>query len=378
MMDKFRIFNKIKIDTDKYQEIETNNEELKTKMLSKINSSKRSMRKRKINNRVIGSVAAIGIVMLGIGVVNPSLADNLKKRLPEFETMLDKIKSSIDNQEQVEYDPSIYPEREEEKQDHKKSKLIATPINVSSKNDGLEITIDKAMYDKKKLYLDMTLKTDEPFSKSKYKNLVGESVYGDGIKVMYISELEMYINNIKLDDYSYSTGIVEIIDENTINLSYLIELSIENDVEDANFKISFGVTNYNNNNPNMFNAIGGKYLFDFNIKAIDDNFKSIVVDKKDGDYTLKKVNVTDTYVEVQMELPFQPSLGNPHNNFIIVHDDKGRELNMSSGVDGENKIYTQINELVNLEEIPKYLDIFVCTNYGEEENALSTFRVNID
>lgn len=79
MMDKFRIFNKIKIDTDKYQEIETNNEELKTKMLSKINSSKRSMRKRKINNRVIGSVAAIGIVMLGIGVVNPSLADNLKK-----------------------------------------------------------------------------------------------------------------------------------------------------------------------------------------------------------------------------------------------------------------------------------------------------------
>ena len=191
MMDKFKIFNKIKIDTDKYQEVETNNEELKTKMLIKINSSKRSMIKRKINNRVIGSVAAIGIVMLGIGVVNPSLADNLKKRLPEFETMLDKIKSSIDNQEQVEYDPSIYPEREEEKQDHKKSKLIATPINVSSKNDGLEITIDKAMYDKKKLYLDMTLKTDEPFSKSKYKNLVGESVYGDGIKVMYISELEM-------------------------------------------------------------------------------------------------------------------------------------------------------------------------------------------
>ncbi len=66
------------------------------------------------------------------------------------------------------------------------------------------------------------------------------------------------------------------------------------------------------------------------------------------------------------------------NHIKIVREIKGRELNMSSGVDGENKIYTQINELVNLEEIPKYLDIFVCTNYGEEENALSTFRVNID
>ena len=109
--------------------------------------------------------------MLGIGVTNQSLANNLKKRLPEFETMLDKIKSVIDYKlEEVEYDSSIYPEREEEKQEHKNSKLIATPINVSSKNEGLEITIDKAMYDKKKLYLDMTLKADKPFKKSKYKD----------------------------------------------------------------------------------------------------------------------------------------------------------------------------------------------------------------
>ena len=203
-------------------------------------------------------------------------------------------------------------------------------------------------------------------------------MYGDGINEMYIDELEMYINNIKLDGYGWSAGIVEIIDENTINLSYLIELPIENDVEDANFKISFGLTNYNNNNPEMFNAMGDKYLFDFNIKSIDDNSKTINIDKKDGDYTLKKVSVTDTYVEAQMELPFQSSLGNPHNNFIIVHDDKGRELNMSSGVEGENKLYTQINELVDIGEIPKYIDIFVCTNYGEEANALSSFRVNID
>ncbi len=378
MIDKFKIFNKIKIDTDKYQEVETNNEELKTIILAKLNSSQRSVRKRKMNNKLIGSVAAIGIIMLGIGVTNNSLADNLKKRLPEFETMLDKIKSVIDDQEEVEYDSSIYPEREEEKQEHKNSKLIATPINVSSKNEGLEITIDKAMYDKKKLYLDMTLKADKPFKKSKYKDLFGESVYGDGINEMCIDELEMYINNVKLDGYGWGPGIVEIIDENTINLSYLIELPIENDVEDANFKISFGLTNYNKNYLDMFNAMGHKYLFDFNIKSIDDNSKTVNIDKKDGDYTLKKVIVTDTYVEVKMKLPFQPSLGNPHNNFIIVHDDKGRELNMSSGVEGENKLYTQINELVDIGEIPKYIDIFVCTNYGEEANAISSFRVNID
>ena len=376
-MDKFKIFNKIKIDTDKYEEIEINKEELKSKMIGKVSSSKRIVRKRKIKSRLIGSVASISVIMVGIGITNPSLANHLKEKLPQFETMLDKIKLYMDFKEEK-YDLTKNSEYEEQKQEYKKSKLSATPINVSSKGDGLNITINNAMYDKKKLYLNMTLKTDKSFNKSKYKDLVGDSVYGDGSKVMYITDLKIYINNMKLDNYSCGPGIVDIVDENTINLSYLIELSHKNNVKDANFKISFGVTNYKNNNPNFDYIVGEKYLFDFNIKAVDDNYKSIVVDKKDGDYTLKKVNITDTYVEVQIELPFQTSLGNPHNNFIIVHDDKGRELNMSNGIDGKNKIYTQINELAEIGQMPKYIDIFVCTNYAQEENALSTFRVNID
>ena len=376
MKNKFEIFNKIKIDTDEYEEAETsNNEELKIKMQEKLNSSKRLNKKKVKNNKMIKGVASIAIIAIGIGVFTPSLADNLKKRLPEFETMLDKIKESVDGGT-VEYDPKLYPELEEEKEEHKKSKLIATPINVSSKDDGLKITIDKAMYDKKKLYLDMTLKTDEPFNESKYKKIVGDSPYGDGIKQMYIDDLIIYMNDIKADGYGSGPGIVEFVDENTIKLSYLIELDINNDMEDVNFKISFGTKKYEES---IFpNSYDGKWSFDFNIKAIDDNVKSIVVNKKDGDYTLKKVDVTDTYIEVKMELPFQPSLGNPHDNFIIVHDDKGRELEMSTGSDGKNKMYTQINELIDIGEIPPYIDILVCTNYGEEEkNPLSSFRVNL-
>lgn len=375
MKNKFEIFNKIKIDTDEYEEAETsNNEELKIKMQEKLNSSKRLNKKKVKNNKMIKGVASIAIIAIGIGVFTPSLADNLKKRLPEFETMLDKIKESVDGGT-VEYDPKLYPELEEEKEEHKKSKLIATPINVSSKDDGLKITIDKAMYDKKKLYLDMTLKTDEPFNESKYKKIVEDSPYGDGIKQMYIDDLIIYMNDIKADGYGYGPGIVEFVDKNTIKLSYLIELDINNDMEDVNFKISFGTKKYEEF---IFpNSYDGKWSFDFNIKAIDDNAKSIVVNKKDGDYTLKKVDVTDTYIEVKMELPFQPSLGNPHDNFIIVHDDKGRELEMSTGSDGKNKMYTQINELIDIGEIPLYIDILVCTNYGEEANPLSSFRVNL-
>ena len=373
-MDKFRIFNKIKIDTEKYKEVETNNnEKLKIKMEEKLKSSKRYKKKRKINNRLIESVAVIGIIVVGISVTNPSLADSLKIRLPEFETMLDKIKENINNKDSVEYNPSLYPELEEEKAEYKKNKLIATPIDVSSEADGLKITIDKAMYDKKKIYLDMTLKTEEAFNKSKYKQAVGDSPYGDGVKQMYIDDLEMYINGVKQDGYSYSAGIVDFIDENTINLSYLIELDTNNNVEDANFNISFKIAKYD-----FLNVIGEKHSFDFNIKSIGDNIKSITLDEKDGDYTLKKVDVTYTYIEVKMELPFQPSLGNTHDNFIIVYDDKGRELNMSKGIEGKDKIYTQINELVDIGQIPKYIDILVCKNYGEESNPLSSFRVNLE
>ena len=118
-------------------------------------------------------MASINVIMVGIGVTNPSLANHLKEKLPQFETMLDKIKLYMDFKEEK-YDLTKNSEYEEQKQEYKKSKLSATPINVSSKGDGLNITINNAMYDKKKLYLNMTLKTDKPFNKSKYKDLVGD------------------------------------------------------------------------------------------------------------------------------------------------------------------------------------------------------------
>ena len=218
-----------------------------------------------------------------------------------------------------------------------------------------------------------TVITDIAYTVTAQIKAVGDSPYGDGVNQMYIDDLEMYINGVKQDGYSYSAGVVDFIDENTINLSYLIELDTNNDVEDANFKINFKIEEYD-----LSNAIGEKHSFDFNIKSIDDSIKSITLDEKDGDYILKKVDVTYTYIEFKMELPFQPSLANTHDNFIIVYDDKGRALNMSTGIEGKNKIYTQINELVDIGQITKYIDILVCKNYGEESNTLYRFRVNLE
>ena len=362
MIDMFKIFNKVKIDTDKYKEINTDdNEDLKIKMKKRLYSSERMKNKRKKRNVIITTAASISLIMLGVGITNPSLADNIIKNISEFQSMLDKINESIKEDTQVEYNPKNYPEREEEKEEIKKNKLTATPINVSSKSNGLEITIDKAMYDKKKLYLDMTLKTDKSFEETDFINAVSDSPYGDGQKNMYIEDLKLLINGVEPISYGYGPGVVEFVDEHTLNLSYLLELSVDNNIEEANFNIGFSIPRYKNQV--LKEKIDGEWTFNFDIAAMDDGKNHFDINKKDGDYTLLSVDVTNTYVEVFMELPFEPSLGNPHNNFIIVKDDNGRELRMSSGVDGNDGISNIIYELESVGQEIKYVDIFVIESY---------------
>lgn len=147
MIDKFKVFNKIKIDIDKYKEVKVNNnEELRIKMQDRLNSSQRIKKKRKKINILISTIASISIIVVGIGVINPSLADNIIQNISDFQIMLDKIKKSVNDEDGIESNTEIYPEREKEKKENEKNKLIATTVNVSSKSNGLKITIDKAMY----------------------------------------------------------------------------------------------------------------------------------------------------------------------------------------------------------------------------------------
>lgn len=365
MIDKFKIFNKVKIDTDKYEELETdNNEILKIKMKERLNSSQRTNRKRKKTNILISTVASIVIIVIGFGVLNPSVAINFIKNISGITTMLDKIKESVNEDSNIEYNKA-----------NKNQKLETTPINVSSKSNGLEITIDNAMYDKKKIYLDMILKTDKPLKESEYIKAIDDSPYGDGEKNMYLNNLKLYINGVEPISYGYGPGVIEFIDEYTAKYSFLLELDPSNDIDDANFNISFDISKYKH--PNFLGDTKGEWSFDFNINAIDDITKHVEVNKKDGEYTLKSVDISNTYIEVKIELPFQPALGNPHNNFIIVKDDQGRELEMSTGADGDNKVYTQINELINIGEIPKYIDVLVTENLADVK-PLSSFRVDLE
>ena len=69
-MSKFDIFNKIKIDLDKYEEIEdNNNDELKKQMQDRLKFSKRSLekkRKDKMKKGIIISAASVSYTHLNV------------------------------------------------------------------------------------------------------------------------------------------------------------------------------------------------------------------------------------------------------------------------------------------------------------------------
>lgn len=62
-------------------------------------------------------------------------------------------------------------------------------------------------------------------------------------------------------------------------------------------------------------------------------------------------------------------------------DDKGRELRMSSGVEGNDGICNQIYELENVGQNLEYIDVFVIESYMDFDNPskyLSSFRAKLN
>ena len=122
-----------------------------------------------------------------------------------------------------------------------------------------------------------------------------------------------------------------------------------------------------------------KYSLSFNIKPEDDNQRVIIVNKKDNGHTLKKVIVNDNYVKIDMQIPFKQSMAKKkfYTNFIIVTDDKGREMEMSGGGGSEDKII-QIHDLINKGDIPKYINISIYKSDDPNRlNPLSSFKVDL-
>lgn len=290
------------------------------------------------------------------------------------------------------YDKGENPEIEEEKKvykkEHKESELKATKINVSSKQNGLNATIYKALYEKSKVYIYMTFNTDKPLEKTRYINAIFDSEYGE--KKLDLQDFEIYINGKKLMNSFPDSEVFKFIDKNTVSVSYSIPLEETNDVntgDSTNIKIKFSIPNnamyyYLDKGNTSFDAkeyFKTKYSLSFNIKPEDDNQRVIIVNKKDNGHTLKKVIVNDNYVKIDMQIPFKQSMAKKkfYTNFIIVTDDKGREMEMSGGGGSEDKII-QIHDLINKGDIPKYINISIYKSDDPNRlNPLSSFKVNL-
>lgn len=144
MKDNFKLLNNIEMDLDKYEDLNIDKDKLKKKMRTQI----KTKNKFKKNISVAASICIVGIGLSSVGVLNKSLAYNV----PILGSMLQMIQNSLNNNDNL---LDSY-----------------TEVNKSFSKDGLTVKIDKVVYSKNQIFMELELKTDVPFEESKYAKLL--------------------------------------------------------------------------------------------------------------------------------------------------------------------------------------------------------------
>ena len=144
MKDNFKLLNNIEMDLDKYEDLNIDKDKLKKKMRTQI----KTKNKFKKNISVAASICIVGIGLSSVGVLNKSLAYNV----PILGSMLQMIQNSLNNNDNL---LDSY-----------------TEVNKSFSKDGLTVKIDKVVYSKNQIFMELELKTDVPFEESKYAKTI--------------------------------------------------------------------------------------------------------------------------------------------------------------------------------------------------------------
>lgn len=336
------------------------------------NAIKRGIKYKKRNKYkkiMIASVASIGVIVT-ISVNNPSLANNI----PILGDLIEKINYALNNNDSL--------------------KDNIDEINKSSTYDGLTITIDKAMYDGNRVYMEWTLETDRPFKDTDYMKALEsyKDVMGNKVYTLVTDFPEFKINGKKPMGYSGGMPKVKFIDENTMKGNDIVEFDVINNVgsDRIDFEMEFGLFSNELDEKGNHTKLDGKWSFKFPIGANKEDTKSVDVSQTKNGFTLHQVLLTPMSISIDITAPkeyYQQSFD--IMEAIEVRDDQGNILWATSG-NYENyddveddKIselrYKQRYDLESIGDDIKYVDVVFYGQWNEETKLapiLADFRVN--
>lgn len=348
MKDNFKLLNNVDMDLDKYEDLNIDKDKLKKKMRIQI----KTKNKFKKNISVAASICIVGIGLSSVGVLNKSLAYNV----PILGSMLQMIQNSLNNNDNL---LDSY-----------------TEVNKSFSKDGLTVKIDKVVYSKNQIFMELELKTDVPFEESKYaKTIVYDprESFADSLELVG-RDWEFSLNNKKMQNYTFAYPRFHYIDEYTLKGNMLIDFKpfIDESNEYDIFKMEFNLeaVDYDRETHeyNHIEDINGPWSLEFPVKSNISKTKTIRPKVTQDGITVQKVVLTQT--SLNLNLSSKENIG----LYAEVKDDQGNILSgaglgMSSGDTYDGDYY-----LNNIGQDMKYITVLA---YKENLNGSSELVTEI-
>ncbi len=322
-MSKFDIFNKIKIDLDKYEEIEDNDkDELKKQIQDRLKFSKRSLeKKRKYKMKKIAVCASLtGILLCSFNI------NSLANRVPFIKDVYKELRHS-EKADRISTNFNKYFDDNLQK------------VNQTVKANGKTVTLESILCDGKNIALSYIVKSDDKFE-------------NDGFGTQLRSNCKVKINNTS--DYEfYSLGIEgDYIDDNTFVGTELLQLENKKSLPNQ-----FDMYVVFDNIDGEFWDKEVNYLpedlweFKFKVKSNTSNNKFIQVNKAKSKFIVSSVEVRPLSLVIN---DIRPKDSKDTVYDVIIYDDKGNIVDESTQEPAE--VYEKDNTKSKVKTTYKALD----------------------
>ena len=350
MKNNYEVLNNVNIDLDEYQDINIDKDKLKQQMRQQI----KSKGKLKKNISVVASACIVASGLIYLGNSNPALAYNI----PILGSMLEMIEGALNNNDLSD---------------------SYTDVNKSFSRNGLTVKVDKAVYSKNQIFMDLELKTDIPFKNSKYAKALTYDNRKEFVDSLELNAIDWVfsINNKTIDNYGFHSPRFHYIDEYTLKGTMLMDF--KSPIDKSNnydiFKMKFNlVSNYNEDKKEYeyIDDIDSTWELEFPVKSNISKTKTIRPKVTQDGMTVEKVTLTPTSLNLKVSSKKNIGLS------AEVKDDKGNILSGAGVGISNGDTYDGDYHLNNIGQDMKYITVLAYKENSNGRNELiSEIKVNL-
>ncbi len=343
----------------KFDNIETSNKMDKV-ISDAIKQGKKIKAKKKKKVLLVASAASLLLISGAtvVGVKNPSFAE----KLPIIGDMVDLIQNSM----QAGNLTDSY-----------------TDVNKSYTKNGLTIAVERVVYSKNQMYMELELKTDKPFDESEYKDIISPVKSTDKNptnKYLNMVNPVFWINNKKVESYGFDAPEFNYVDDYTLKGTMLIDFKSpikENNTYDI-FKMEFGLEAFvgydgDKNKYEYIKPIDGIWTLEFPVKSNKEKTKEIKVNKKQDNITVKEVTLSQTSLNIILSSKKSSIIEG-----VEVKDDSGKFLNGAGVATSDGDKYDGDYHLNSINQDMESITVVVYTLNTEDQNKKEVKEIKVD